>query len=399
MKAVILAAGEGTRLRPFTNSEPKGMLPIANRPILEYIIEALAQNKIRDIIMVVGYQKERIMSYFEDGKDFNVKISYIVQKKQVGKAGTAYALSMAKNKVKSDFLVLPGDNLINAQTVADIVKGKEKYKIAIVQSDIPSKYGVVELSGNVVRSIIEKPEVEISNLISTGIYKLPVNIFDDISKVMRSGKYDMTSVIQHILPKRKIVAVKTKGLWQDVVYPWDMIGINSLALHNTESHTSGKIERNVTLKGPVSIGKGTVIKSGSYIVGPVKIGDGCEIGPSVTIYPSTSIGNNVRIGPNSIIEHSIIMSDANIGGAGHISSSVIGEGVEIGPLFCSTSISTNVIMDNELHKVEHVGALIGERTKIGDQVSIIGGTIIGAKCDISSHKVISKRLPDNSTVL
>ncbi len=399
MKAVILAAGEGTRLRPFTNSEPKGMLPISNRPILEYVIKALAQNKIRDIVIVVGYHKERIMSYFEDGKDFDVKISYIVQKRRVGKIGTAYALSMAKNKIKDDFILLPGDNLIDAQTVSDAIKGNQKHKVVIVQSDIPSKYGVVELSSNVVRNIIEKPEEEISNLISTGIYKLPVSIFDDIEKVMKDGRYDMTSVLQSILAKKKIIAVTTKGTWQDIVYPWDIINVNSMALNNNESHTSGRIERNVTLKGSVSIGKGTIIRSGAYIVGPTKIGEGCEIGPNVTIYPSTSIGNNVRIGPNSVIEHSVIMSDVRIGATCHISNSVIGDGVEIGPQFCSTSRSGNIEMDNELHKVEHIGALIGERTMIGDQVSVIGGTIIGSNCDISSQKIISKEIPDNSSVI
>ncbi len=399
MKAVILTAGEGTRLRPFTNSEPKGMLSIANRPILEYIIEALAQNKIRDIIMVVGYQKERIMSYFEDGKDLNVKISYIVQRKSVGKVGTAYALSMAKKKVKDDLIVLPGDNLIDARTVEDIIKGKEKYKVAIVQSDIPSKYGVVELRGNVIRNITEKPTDEISNLISTGIYKLPPSIFDDISKVMDMGKYDMTSVLQYIIPKRKVTAVLTHGLWQDVVYPWDLVDTNSLALKGAGAHTSGRIERHVILKGPVTIGKGSIVRSGSYIVGPVIIGDGCEIGPNVVIHPSTSIGNNVRIGPNSVIEHSVIMSDVNMGASAHISNSVICEGVEMGPQFCATSRSTNIEMDNELHKVEHIGALIGERTIIGDQVSIIGGTIIGSNCNIASHKVISSKLPDNSRIL
>ncbi len=375
------------------------MLPIANRPILEYIVEALAQNKIRDIIMVVGYQKERIMSYFEDGKDLNVKISYLVQRKSVGKVGTAYALSMAKKKIKEDFIVLPGDNLIDARTVADIIKGKEKYKVAIVQSDIPSKYGVVELKGNVIRNIIEKPKEEISNLISTGIYKLPPSIFDDIAKVMDMGRYDMTSVLQYMIPKRKVSAIHTKGTWQDIVYPWDLVSINSLALKNAGAHTSGRIERHVILKGPVTVGKGTIVRSGSYIVGPVVIGDGCEIGPNVVIHPSTSIGDNVRIGPNSVIENSVIMNDVNLGASAHVSDSVICEGVEMGPQFCATSRSTNIEMDNELQKVEHIGALIGERTTIGDQVSIIGGTIIGSSCNVASHKVISSRLPDNSMVL
>ena len=154
MKAVILAAGEGTRLRPFTTSEPKPMICIANRPILEYAIEALAKNGITEITIVVGYKKERIMTHFRDGKDLGVKISYVEQKKRVAKAGTAYALSMVKGKVKGDFLLLPGDNIISPSLIGDLLMKKGKYRIVITESETPSKYGVVELSGGSVKSIV-----------------------------------------------------------------------------------------------------------------------------------------------------------------------------------------------------------------------------------------------------
>lgn len=401
MKAVILAAGEGTRLRPFTTSEPKGMLPIANRPILEYIIKALAENKVREIIMVVGYKKERIQSYFEGGDDFGVDITYVTQKKRVGKVGTGYALSMAKNKVSGDFLLLPGDNLIDAEVISDLIHSENgDYQMVISESDIPSKYGVVELSrNNQVKNIVEKPAVEISNLISTGIYKLPDTIFNDIEKVMSNGKYDMTSVIQSIVSKRKVMAVQTKGLWKDIVYPWDMLTVNSIALNNTESQTSGHVEKGVIFKGPVSIGEGTVIRGGTHITGPAVIGRGCEIGPNVCIYPSSSIGDNVRIEPFTFIENSIIMNDVFIGAQAHVSDSMIDDGVELAPQFCATSKSSKIEVDDELHMVEHIGALVGERTKIGSQVTIDGGTIVGARCVIESRVRIDRRIKDDSHVM
>ena len=110
MKAVILAAGEGMRLRPLTVSEPKVMIPVANRPILEYVVEALVGNDIEDIVIVVGYRKERIMSHFEDGKKFGAKIEYVVQEKQLG---NAHALACAKDRLSEDFVVLPGDNIVD----------------------------------------------------------------------------------------------------------------------------------------------------------------------------------------------------------------------------------------------------------------------------------------------
>jgi UDP-N-acetylglucosamine diphosphorylase/glucosamine-1-phosphate N-acetyltransferase len=399
MKAVILAAGEGTRLRPFTNSEPKPMIPIANRPILEYAIEALAKNGITDITMIVGYKKERIMSHFEDGNDWNVNIHYIDQKRNVALSGTAYALSMAKSIVNEDFLLLPGDNIISPSLIGDLLEKKGKYRIVVTESDTPSKYGVVELSGDSVVNIVEKPDTHISNLISTGIYKFSNDIFPIIDSVIKSGKYGLTSVIQSLMSTTKVTAVKTSKVWSDVVYPWDILTMNAVALRKCESKTSGKIDKGVTIKGSVSIGNGSIIRSGTHILGPVVIGEGCEIGPSVCIYPSTSIGNNVRIGPFTIVENSVLMDDVQLSSGSYVSHSVIGEGVEINPQFCAVESNTDVKLEGEIRKVDRLGVLIGERTIIGGQVSVESGCIIGSDCRIAHHSTIRSNVEDNTKVM
>ena len=121
MKAIILAAGEGLRCRPLTLTRSKVMLPIANRPILEHVIDSLEKNGINEIILVVGYEKERIMDYFQDGLNFGVKIKYVEQKAQLG---TAHAIEQAKKLIDPDdsgFLVLNGDNLVEPKTIADLL--------------------------------------------------------------------------------------------------------------------------------------------------------------------------------------------------------------------------------------------------------------------------------------
>ena len=117
-QAIILAAGEGQRLRPFTVQRPKSMLTIADKPILQYVIEALAANGIRDIVLVAGYKKEQVFDYFGSGEQFGVQITYVTQDTQVG---TAHALSMAEEAARDEFLVLAGDNLISAETLAGFV--------------------------------------------------------------------------------------------------------------------------------------------------------------------------------------------------------------------------------------------------------------------------------------
>jgi len=397
MKAVILAAGEGIRLRPFTYSRPKGMLRIANKPILEYAIESLVSNGIHDIIMVVGYKRERIMSYFEDGKELGVKIKYLTQAKQLG---TAHALRAVKSQIDSEFLVLPGDNFIEPKLITEFLEGRGKVSMLLTESNVPSKYGVVKLVDNLVEEIREKPNVSERSMISTGIYCLPPQVFDYIEMLANMGKHDLTSVMQQmIMDNIEIVGVTTKRRWADAVYPWDMLKLNSAALQDAKFGISGVIEKDVFIKGKVSIGDGSIIRSGTYIQGPVAIGKGCEIGPHVVINPSTSIGDNVSIGPFSEIKNSIIMNDIIIGSASIISNSVIGDGVRIGPNFVAAEGNADVVLESEFHKVENIGVLIGDDSLLGSSIIAEPGTIIGASCKVSSGKRLNANIPSNGIVV
>jgi len=151
--AVILAAGEGQRLRPFTVLKPKVMIPIANKPILQYVVEALAANGVRHIAMVVGYKKEQDQDYFGSGEKLGVEIDYIVQKQQLG---TAHALLQARDMVGDGFLVLPGDNIIEANTITRLVEAKPSIILVKKQANI-SKYGVVTVRRRMIEDITEKP--------------------------------------------------------------------------------------------------------------------------------------------------------------------------------------------------------------------------------------------------
>ena len=396
MKAVILAAGEGTRLRPFTVSKPKVMIPIANRPIMEYAVEALAQNGIRDIIFIVGYKKERIMSHFEDGNKFDVNIKYLTQPKPLG---TAHALQFAEKEIDSDFLALPGDNLIDPKEISKLMESEGDNSLLIAESQIPSKYGVVFLEKETVTRIVEKPEENISNLISTGIYRFTPEVFDAIKTIGEQGNNDLTAVVQHMIEKgKKISGIYGIGKWVDAVFPWDILHINASAMLEAKMGTAGNIEKGVTIKGQVFIGDESVVRSGSYIEGPVVIGKGCSIGPNVCILPSTSMGDNVSIQPFTMVRHSVIMNDVQLGSSSTISNSVIGDGVRIGSHFATNNGEALIKIESGYHSVNDIGALIGEDTEIGDQVVACPGALIGAKCVISSSNKLEGTLPNRSMV-
>ncbi len=387
-QAIILAAGEGQRLRPFTFTRPKVMLSIAGKPILQYVIEALAQVGIRRIVIVVGYRKEQIFDHFGEGEGLNVEISYVTQDKQLG---TAHALSQAKSKVDNEFIVLGGDNLIDAGTIAEFANA-EPPAVLIKQVQDASRYGVVTVADGHVRQIVEKPAGVLGDRVNTGIYAFDRSIFDEIGSDLQ-----IPDVVNAMRETSRVNAVETQGTWLDAVYPWDIIRLNAAVLEHTPPRLGGTIEAGATLKGAVSVGKDTVIRSNSYIVGPVVIGRNCEIGPNVCVLPSTSVGDNVSIAPFSTIENSIIGDDVSIGPACIVEDSVVDKGCVVRGHFTASSGQADVRVDEEHHEV-NVGAMIGISCSVGSNVIAEPGTILGNYSEVQSMRVLRGSFPDRSRV-
>jgi UDP-N-acetylglucosamine diphosphorylase / glucose-1-phosphate thymidylyltransferase / UDP-N-acetylgalactosamine diphosphorylase / glucosamine-1-phosphate N-acetyltransferase / galactosamine-1-phosphate N-acetyltransferase len=394
MKAVILAAGEGKRLRPFTETMPKVMLPVANKPILEYVVDSLKKAGVNEIVIVVGYKKEVVMEYFKDYKDISVKFAF--QDKQLG---TAHALLQAKDYIDDSFLVLSGDNIIDSNGVSNIIDDSSSYSMMIKEHSHPSKYGVVFLKNGNLDEIVKQPQEDIGNFISTGIYKFPVSIFDKIEDFASKGDYSLFSIIQSLVDEGKTIGTVRSDLWMDVVYPWDLIDVNSVMVQDYSKSCAGVIEKNVTLKGSVYVGKDTTVSSGCYIVGPVVIGKGCEIGPNTCIFPSTSIGDNVVVEPLSEIRNSIIMDDCKIGSHSFISHSVIGKGNVLENGFSTIVGDASLEVDTEFLKIKDIGALVGDNNLFKSYVVVDSGVIIGRNCHIRSLKKIMENVASGSEVM
>lgn len=404
MKAVVLAGGEGTRCRPLTLLRSKVMLPVANRPILEHVIRALSECGIRDVLIVVGFKKERIMDYFEDGKRFGVNIEYVAQAQQLG---TAHAIKQVRNKVNGQFLVLNGDNVIESSAIKDLLNGTEGdiSILSAVREDV-ADYGVLLVEGKKVTRIIEKPKTNASHYVNTGIYLFNEEIFREIEKTRASedGEFGITTTIGQMIDSGYSVGyVKSNAIWLDVVYPWDLISVNATILQRKSSKGISKkarIEKSVVIDGPVTIGENTVIYSNSCIVGPAIIGCNCEIGPNSVIQSSSSIGDNVTIKPFSQIENSTVMNGVQTGSHASIINSIIGENTVIRSHF-STGYGKSVKVEtsNGVRYFDDIGAIIGENCDIGTNVFIKAGKIIGVNCKVDSGKIISSDVESNSIVL
>jgi UDP-N-acetylglucosamine diphosphorylase / glucose-1-phosphate thymidylyltransferase / UDP-N-acetylgalactosamine diphosphorylase / glucosamine-1-phosphate N-acetyltransferase / galactosamine-1-phosphate N-acetyltransferase len=389
-QAVILAAGEGVRLRPFTVNRPRAMISIAGRPTLDYVIRSLADNGIRDIILVVGYHKEKIYDHAGDGHQFGVDIKYVVQAKQLG---TAHALAQARESADEEFLVVPGNKLIESGTIGQLLKAGSP-AILIKRVDNPSQYGVVSMQGDKLLKIVEKPSHPESDYINAGIYLFRKNVFEYLEMEL-----DIPDVINKMISGgERIKTVVTEKRWLDVIYPWDILSFNSLILQNIQPQQSGIIESGVSLKGIVSVGENTIVHPNSYIAGPVCIGKGCEIGPNVCIFPATSIGDNVTISPFTEVSNSIIGNDVQIGTGSVIQDTVIDTGSTLGPHFTTFSEEAEVKIEKEHHLVK-IGALLGSGCRIGSNVTARAGTILGNHTQIKSYKLVYGNIPDGSLII
>ena len=381
---------------PFTASEPKVMIPVGNRPILEYVVGALVDNGVRDLIFVVGYRRERIQSHFQDGKAFGARILYVTQSKQLG---TAHAVAEAKPHLGESFVVLTGSNMVDSRFVADLLQNAGKPSVMITESERPRSYGVVTARGKELISITEKPVEIISNLINTGAYALDSRIFEEIDALAKDGRHDLPSAVSTLAQRTAVQAVRTEGTWIDALYPWDLLRLNAAALKDAPQVRAGTIEPAVTIRGRVAIGQGCVIRSGAYLLGPLAIGPGCEIGPNAVLLPSTSLGKGVRIGALTTVSNSILMDDVILGPSSVVQDSVVGSGVSARAGLLAASGPGDVQIEGEWHPVPQVGALLGEDVEIGNGVSVAPGTVVNERARVESGARLRGTIPAGAVVL
>ena len=378
MDAIILAAGEGARLKSWTSDKPKGMITLGNGPILEHIVRGLASSGVQNINMVVGYRKNIVMSYFGDGSHFGTKINYVIQNEL---SGTLDALKLGLKDIANEFLVVPGDNYVSSASFIPLIRSESPTLLA-GKADRWSKWGEIEFVNSRAQITFDSPEA-FGRLHFTGIMKLDIDL---ANKLITAGGIHLGEAIQRIAQSTNFDVINSQ-YWHNIVYPWDLIDGNRLALRNLGLFKSGKIERNVTLKGPISLGSGSVICSGSYLEGPISIGDNCIIGPNTFIGNSVSIGDNTRIGAFSEIKDSIIMSDSVVGSYNSIVGTVVGNGSVFGTNVVSNPSNRQITYLDHTVSLSNRGSMVGNRCNIGNRAVLAGGSILLEGASIGEGEV------------
>lgn len=329
MKGIVLHGGYGTRLRPLTHTGPKQLIPIANKPMSQYVLEDLRDAGITDVAIILGdLHPEKVKEYYKDGGDFGVRITYIYQGRP---RGIAHAIGLTDRFVGGDpFVVYLGDNILKG----GIGKFVEAYResdfdamVLLSRVKNPQRFGVAKFdkNGNLI-GLVEKPKEPPSEYALTGIYFFKPPIFDMIKRLKPSwrGELEITEAIQLLLENGyKVGHQFVGGWWKDTGTPMDILDANRLILDEMELEVQGTVEDDAVIQGRVSVGEGSLIKKGATIRGPTIIGENSLVEGNVYIGPYTSIGNHVTVRRGEI-ENSVVMDHCLIDVDEKITDSLIG---------------------------------------------------------------------------
>jgi UDP-N-acetylglucosamine diphosphorylase / glucose-1-phosphate thymidylyltransferase / UDP-N-acetylgalactosamine diphosphorylase / glucosamine-1-phosphate N-acetyltransferase / galactosamine-1-phosphate N-acetyltransferase len=414
MKAVLLAAGAGERLMPITATRPKHLIKVGGKPILQFCLEAVKHAGITEAVIVTHYMGDAIRSYFKDGAELGLKLTYIEQKAILG---TGNAAETAEPYVDDDFVLIYGDLLFGQDAVKTVVskfkKGKTAAVMAVVPVDKPESYGIIEQDAEgKVKRIVEKPEPgkAPSNLANAGIYAFSKEVFIKIKLTKKSirGECELTEAVTMLAQEGKTVLATqlSKGDWFDVGRPWDLLDANVWALKRMEHHVLGTVEQGAHLVGAVTVAKTARVRSGAYIEGPVFIDEEADIGPNCLIRPGTSLGKKTRVGNGCEIKNTLIMDGTHIGHLSYIGDSVIGEKCNFG----AGTIIANLRFDDGKVKMiikdkvvdtgrRKLGVVMGDNVKTGIKSSFMPGVKIGANAWVGANLMVERDLPADSVAL
>jgi glucose-1-phosphate thymidylyltransferase len=348
VKGLILSGGKGTRLRPLTYTSAKQLVPVANKPVLFYGIEAIAAAGIHEIGIVVGDTQAEIRDAVGDGSRWGVRIEYIPQEAPLG---LAHAVKISRPFIGTDpFVMYLGDNLLNkgiTHFVEEFAREKPAAQILLARVPDPQMFGVAELRNGTVVRLVEKPKDPIGDLALVGVYMFGPEVFESVEQIVPSfrNELEITDAIQHLIDRGLTVRPHiVDGWWKDTGKLEDMLEANRLILEIQDRRIDGSVDAESRIEGKVIVEAGAVVER-SVIRGPAIIGQGARI-VQAYIGPFTSIMNDVEI-RDSEIEHSIILEGSSVKDlSSRVTDSLIGKNVRIYRLPVKPSAYRFMLGDN-----------------------------------------------------
>ncbi len=413
MKALVLTAGRGHRLRPLTSDRSKSMLMIAGRPVLSYILDSLRENGIRDIVCVVGHGRDELIDTFQQGADYDVHIRYVLQPEQ---RGVEDAILTAKDELMGEdtFLLVNGDVIVEPEMVQrtlnnHTVMGADMTLLVTLVSN-PEQFGTVRIDQNgLVERLVEKggPEQYVSNYAVAGVSVFPAEAIDFLER----EKTMEATISKMISQGKKVVATVWEKEWNEFTWPWDILKANKVMIDRLLKGKgsfiaeSAELHKNVVLEGPVFIGEESIIRPGTTLKGPVYIGKRVYVGNNSLVRNYTSLCDDVTIGYAVEIRNSMVFERVKIGRMTYLADSIVGRGscIEAGAQMWNWRPGVKKVCLNEpdgriIVPYDKFGAIIGDNVIVGVNSSIYPAVRIGENSVIAPGCILENDIPPNSMV-
>jgi len=391
--AVVLAAGEGKRLRPLTRNRPKPLLPAGPTPILDHVLDTLTAVGIDDIVIVVGYKESRVQDHVgstHDGAD----VSYVSQDSQLG---SGHALLQAESAVENSMLVVNGDQIVAPRIVREVLDAHSdapdaSATLAALDRGEVHRYGGVAIEDGRAVDFAEQPDDEGRYHLNAGVYVFERSIFDALhSTGTENGNLTLPGGLQTAVDRGETVrAVRTSGLWADANYPWDILTLaRELFEHDvvpgsdepaTGIAESARVHEDAVLQSPVAIAEDAVVEAGAVL------------GPNV------AVGRNATVGPNAVLENTVLDSDARVGANATLVDCVLGQGARIGPGTTAMGGPADVRIEDRVLEDQRLGAVVADRARLGGGVTVAPGTLVGPDAEVHSGATLDANVTAGAEV-
>jgi glucose-1-phosphate thymidylyltransferase len=369
--AVILAAGEGSRLTPLTEYRPKPMLPAVNRPILEYVLDALIEAGIEHIHLVVGYRATRVQSHF--GPYY--RDHELTYHRQETRLGSGHALLQARDAIDDDFLVVNGDEVTAARMVRSVVEAHDPGRLAtlaVIESEDARHYGAVRMRGTTVEEFVERPDEGDYRLLNAGIYAFDAAVFDYVDATPReSGELGLPQTITWAMDQGETIhAVRTGGMRTEATYPWDLTELAASLL------SAGLVEEPERRDG-VYVSEAASVHPTATLRAPVAVAADAVVGPGAVVGPDVAVGPNTTVEANATVRRCVLDVDTRVGAGSVVCDSVTGQGAE---LSCGVTVPGgpgDVQIGTAVHEGRPLGCVVSDRAVLGGGVTVRPGTLVG----------------------
>ena len=371
MQVVVLAAGQGTRLRPLTHDRPKSLLPVAGRPLVEHLLVDLASLGVKEAVIVVGHGQERLRAFLGDGTAWGMKLQYVVQANQLGPGHALHqALPITGGK---EVVALPADLWLSAAVLRRLLA--ERGPSIVAAPGLPNpRHGVVTARGEWAAGLHEsagRPD----GLVACGAYRFPPEF---VATLPAHAFALRTAVAAHVAAKPWALVRAGPEEVLDVVEADDLLLLHERLMAGVADTREGAVEPGAQVTGPVTLGAGSVIRAGSVVQGPVHIGKSCDIGPHAVLWPGTALRNHVRVEPFTVVAGCAIGSNALIASHCRIERAIVDNGAAVG---------SGALVGGGAATIVGSDAVVGARAIIG------AGGCIGRNAQVASGRAVS-HVPD-----